>query len=269
MNSGFSPKDAYHIDDLVAIMSVLRGEHGCPWDRAQDHHSLRNHFIEETYEAVEAIDLNDAVHLREELGDVLLQVIFHSQLEAEKSSFTFDDVCNDICKKMVSRHPYVFGNQTAPSVETAGERWEERKREEKQYTSSTQYLELVSRALPALMRTEKLISRAGKRGLDAPKERGLAGIGTCLARLMQLSQDSSPDERKAMWGAFFFAAVAAASGEGITAEEALEGENERFISRFARLETLAMERYGGMDYCDTDALNNLWPEAEKLDLSGK
>ena len=114
MQAGFGKKDKYTVDDLVEIMSLLRSENGCPWDREQTHASIRKNFIEETYEAVEAIDEDNPDKLKEELGDVLLQVVFHAQMEKEKGNFDFNDVCDGICKKLIVRHPHVFGNEKAP-----------------------------------------------------------------------------------------------------------------------------------------------------------
>ena len=110
MKKAFDFKDKYNLEDLLHIMQLLRGEGGCPWDREQDHHSIRNNFIEETYEAVEAIDTENASLLKEELGDVLLQIVFHAQMEQEKGVFDFGDVCDGICKKLIYRHPHFRGH---------------------------------------------------------------------------------------------------------------------------------------------------------------
>ena len=144
MQAGFGKKDKYTVDDLVEIMSLLRSENGCPWDREQTHASIRKNFIEETYEAVEAIDEDDSDKLKEELGDVLLQVVFHAQMEKEKGNFDFNDVCDGICKKVLDR-------------------WEEIKNETKEQTGGAT-LDAVPKQLPALMRCAKLQHRAEKAG---------------------------------------------------------------------------------------------------------
>ena len=163
MQAGFGKKDKYTVDDLVEIMSLLRSENGCPWDREQTHASIRKNFIEETYEAVEAIDEDNPDKLKEELGDVLLQVVFHAQMEKEKGNFDFNDVCDGICKKLIVRHPHVFGNEKADSAEKVLDRWEEIKNETKEQTGGAT-LDAVPKQLPALMRCAKLQHRAEKAG---------------------------------------------------------------------------------------------------------
>ena len=163
MQADFGKKEKYTVDDLVKIMSLLRSENGCPWDREQTHASIRSNFIEETYEAVEAIDEDSPAKLKEELGDVLLQVVFHAQMEKEKGNFDFNDVCDGICKKLIVRHPHVFGNEKADSAEKVLDRWEEIKNETKEQTGSAT-LDAVPKQLPALMRCAKLQHRAEKAG---------------------------------------------------------------------------------------------------------
>ena len=125
MGNDFVKKERYSIEDLTEIMSLLRSENGCPWDKEQTHESIRKNFIEETYEAVEAIDCNDPEMLREELGDVLLQVVFHTQMEKEKGNFDFDDVCDGICKKLIVRHPHIFGDEHIGEANAVADRWDE------------------------------------------------------------------------------------------------------------------------------------------------
>ena len=149
-------KNSYSCEDLVQIVEMLRSPEGCPWDRAQDHHSIRNNFLEETYEAVEAIDRSDPVLLQEELGDVLLQIVLHAQMEAETGRFDFNDVCGGICRKMIDRHPHVFGSESASDLGKALETWEQQKRREKGLYTLEDLLRQVSAALPALMRAQKL-----------------------------------------------------------------------------------------------------------------
>ncbi|MEG1874443.1 MAG: MazG family protein, partial [Angelakisella sp.] len=144
------------MEDLLHIMRILRGEGGCPWDREQNHRSIRNNLIEETYEVVEAIDTDDRTLLREELGDVLLQVVFHSQMEDECNSFNFNDVCDGICKKLIHRHPHIFGNVIANSSEEVLKNWDIIKQKEKNQETTASTLEAVSRALPSLVRSCKV-----------------------------------------------------------------------------------------------------------------
>lgn len=156
----FQFKDKYDVNDLLEIMRILRSENGCPWDREQDHKSIRKDFLEETYEVVEAIDADDKELLLEELGDVLLQVVFHSRIEEEKGGFDFDDVADGICQKLIVRHPHVFGDVNA---ETSGEvlkNWNNIKQQTKGQETFYETLESVCTTLPALMRAQKIGQRA-------------------------------------------------------------------------------------------------------------
>ena len=168
--SKFVGKTRYSIDDLVEILKILRSPEGCPWDREQDHKSIRRDFLEECYEAIEAIDTDDTALLREELGDVLLQVVFHSEIECERGHFDFADVVSDIAEKMVVRHPHVFADVQAETTDAVLKNWDQIKRETKRQKSDREVLESVSPAMPALMRAEG----AQEGGKD---ERGAAGDG--------------------------------------------------------------------------------------------
>ena len=160
----YQRKDRYDINDLRDIMSILRSPQGCPWDREQIHKSIRNDFIEEVYEAIEAIDLEDTELLKEELGDVLLQIIFHCRIEEEKSCFDFDDICDELCKKLIIRHPHVFGDITVSDSGEVLKNWDSIKKETKGQTSYTETLTSVAKSLPALMRAQKVGKRAMRAG---------------------------------------------------------------------------------------------------------
>ena len=162
----FTFKEKYTYEDLLEIMRILRCPEGCVWDREQDHKSIRRSFIEETYEAVEAIDNDDPVLLQEELGDVLLQVVFHAQIEAEAGRFTMDDVADGICKKMIYRHPHVFGSVEVKNSDEVLTNWDALKQKEKHQKSTTETLESVARSLPGLIRAEKVQHKAAKVGFD-------------------------------------------------------------------------------------------------------
>ena len=160
----FEFKEKYNIDDLLEIMALLRSENGCPWDKVQTHESIRTDLIEETYEVCEGIDNNSPEMLREELGDLLLQIVFHSQIEREAGNFTFDDVCNDICQKLVYRHPHVFGEVKVNDSDDVLKNWDALKKESKNQETYTETLESVPKNFPALLRAQKIskrISRAG------------------------------------------------------------------------------------------------------------
>jgi len=211
-----SNKARYNIDDLTEIMRLLRAPDGCPWDREQTHASIRRDLIEETYETAEAIDKNDPEMLCEELGDILLQVIFHSQLSAEEGSFTFADVVDGICKKMVLRHPHVFGDVTVGSTEDVLTNWDAIKQRSHGRKTVREALEGVSPALPALMRAAKLAKKANKAGMEF--EDGFTQI-----------PDAALEETV---GKKLFALAAAAELRGCDPETALERACEGFISGF-------------------------------------
>lgn len=157
---------AHDFESLRELVEVLRGEGGCPWDREQTHTSIRADFIEETYEVIEAVDNNDPVLLREELGDVLFQVMFHSRIEEEAGHFTIDEVTNDICEKMISRHPHVFGETTVSGTGEVLDNWDKIKKEEKQRKTVRQSMYAVPKQLPTLMRVQKIAKKARKDGYD-------------------------------------------------------------------------------------------------------
>jgi tetrapyrrole methylase family protein/MazG family protein len=163
-------KEKYDFNDLTEIMRILRSEEGCPWDREQTHESIRNNFIEEVYEAVEAIDDDNPELLKEELGDVLLQVVFHAQISEEEKDFDINDVCDEICKKLIIRHTHIFSDTLAETSEQVLSNWENIKIKEKGYADTKQYLESIAKSLPALMRAEKIHKRLLKRKvINEPK----------------------------------------------------------------------------------------------------
>ena len=153
-------KSVYDFSDMRMIMEILRAEDGCPWDREQTHKSIRNNFIEEVYEAVEAIDTDDVPLLREELGDVLQQVVFHSRISEEAGEFNIDDVINEVCVKLVERHPHIFGDVTVNNTDDVLTNWDAIKQNKKGRETLQEKLEGVSKALPALVRAEKLAKKA-------------------------------------------------------------------------------------------------------------
>ena len=162
----YQQKDNYSINDLLDIVRLLRSEGGCPWDMEQTHESIKNDFLEEVYETIEAIDCKNSAMLREELGDVLLQVVFHTRIEEEKSSFNFNDVCDEICKKLIVRHPHVFGEVSADSTDEVLKNWDSIKMQTKGQETYTDTLTSIAKPLPALMRAQKVGKRAMRAGMD-------------------------------------------------------------------------------------------------------
>ncbi|MCL2445587.1 MAG: MazG family protein [Oscillospiraceae bacterium] len=161
-------KSSYTTGDLQHIVAILRGPDGCPWDAAQTHESIRHNFVEETYEAIEGINKRDDALLCEELGDVLLQVALHVQIAAERGAFTWDDVTEGICRKLIERHPHVFGDLTAANADDALSNWDVVKRSKKGQLSVAQAMASIPRELPPQMRAEKILRRAEKAGVDSP-----------------------------------------------------------------------------------------------------
>lgn len=191
-------KERYTVDDLVDIMALLRAEDGCPWDREQTHESIRSNFIEETYEVIEAIDSSNAPLLREELGDVLLQVVFHARISEEEGDFTFDDVADEVCRKLVVRHPHIFSDVEADTTDKVLTNWDKIKAETKSQKTVSDTLNSVSRALPSLMRATKIAKKAAKAGYAKPLD---VVIGDLLFEIATLCNENGIDPEKALYDA--------------------------------------------------------------------
>lgn len=223
----FPKKERYTLEDLLEITRILRSENGCPWDREQDHHSIRREFLEEAYEAVEAIDTDNPVLLREELGDVLFQVVFHAQIEAEKGVFDFSDVVHDVTKKMVVRHPHVFGEIKAQNADEALQSWDAVKMTLKDQKTQAEVLRSITPAMPALMRTEKILKKAEKAGAKGSEAENLSAAWHALEAL----QANDPDEETQI-GELLLAVTDLARRRGIHAEDALAAAASRYIDAF-------------------------------------
>lgn len=265
MQTDFDKKEKYTVDDLVKIMSLLRSENGCPWDREQTHTSIRKNFIEETYEAVEAIDEDDPIKLKEELGDVLLQVVFHTQMEKEKGSFDFDDVCDGICKKLIIRHPHIFGNEKAESSAQVLDRWEEIKNETKAQTTGGEMLDAVPKQLPALMRCAKLQHRAEKAGgFSHSLVWSLGKLDEEVAELKEAVRSNDVVKCCKEMGDVLFSAVNTARTLDLEPEECLNSASAKFIKRFKRAEELAAQSGRKLSDIKGEELNSLWLEAKNV-----
>lgn len=264
MSDEFTIKESYQMDDLVKLVRRLRSENGCPWDREQDHHSIRKNFLEETYEVLEAIDTEDADLLKEELGDVLLQVVFHAQMETETGGFDFDSVCDGICKKLVQRHPHVFGNTQVSGTGEVLTNWDKIKEKSKGQTTYTETLRSVPAVLPALMRSEKVQHRAAKSGFDYP-ETGDA-FQDLLSEVKELQEAIAEKDQSHMeeeMGDLLFAAVNVSRFLHIDPEQSLSKACEKFISRFERVEHFSQERGISMKDQPLAELDKLWKEAKE------
>lgn len=258
----FTFKEKYTYEDLLEIMRILRCPEGCVWDREQDHKSIRRSFIEETYEAVEAIDNDDPVLLQEELGDVLLQVVFHAQIEAEAGRFTMDDVADGICKKMIYRHPHVFGSVEVKNSDEVLTNWDALKQKEKHQKSTTETLESVARSLPGLIRAEKVQHKAAKVGFDWDEVSGaLDKVREETAEVARaINGDGDPSEEL---GDLLFAVVNVARFLKTDPEDAINRTTDKFIRRFAQVEQAAKDAGRSLSEMSLAEMDALWDAAKQ------
>lgn len=234
----FEIKDNYNVYDLYKLVAALRGENGCPWDRKQTHESIRNDFIEEVYEVCEAIDEKNTVHLQEELGDVLLQVMFHTGIEEDAGNFSIDDVADMVCKKLVFRHPHVFGEVKVSGSDEVLVNWDAIKRVEKKQETVTDTLEAVAKSLPSLWRARKIQKRAAKVGFDWPDVDGaLEKLDEEICELRQAIASGKGIEEEL--GDVLFSAVNVSRYVDADPEDALTAASNKFIRRFSTMEKLA------------------------------
>lgn len=259
----FQYKEAYNITDLIGIMRILRSPDGCPWDKVQTHESIRQNFIEETYEAVEAIDKGDSPLLREELGDVLMQVIFHSLMEEEEGRFNFDDVCDDVCKKLIIRHPHVFGNVEADTPDEVLRNWDAIKMQTKSQQSFADSVDDVARSLPALMRAQKVQKRSAKSGMDFENVESAADkVLEEHAELLTAVKSGDKAKTEDELGDLLFSVVNVARFVGADAELALSKATDKFAARFRAVEELANKRGIDMKTASTELIDSLWEEVK-------
>ena len=258
----FQYKDSYGVQDLVEIVKILRAPGGCPWDAEQTHESISRNFLEEAYEAVEAIDEGSPEHLREELGDVLLQVALHARMEDEAGRFDMDGVADGICKKLIYRHPHVFGDVAVSGTGEVLQNWEALKRTEKGQATHTDSLDAVARSLPALWRAEKVQKKAAKAGFDWPDASGaMDKLSEELAELKQaVAEDSNVAEEL---GDLLFSCVNVARFVKCDPEEVLQQATEKFISRFRLVEQAAARAEKSMEDMDLEELDKLWENAKR------
>ena len=254
--------EKYTFADLYHIIELLRTPEGCPWDREQTHESLIKPMIEEAYEAVDAIDSGDKAALQEELGDVLMQVVFHAQMETETGGFTLDDVADGICKKLIYRHPHVFGDVSVSGTGEVLSNWEALKRVEKGQETNTDALEAVARSLPALWRAEKVQKKAKKAGFDWPDISGaLDKLSEELEELKAAAAQGTNVEEEL--GDLLFSAVNVSHFVKADPEQALNAATDKFISRFRKVEALAVREGRSMEGMTPDELDKLWERAKR------
>ncbi len=253
----FNKKDNYCFEDLIEIVEILRSENGCPWDKAQTHESIRQNFIEEVYEAIEAIDTSDTDLLREELGDVLLQIVLHTQMEREKNTFDMNDVCDEVCKKLIVRHPHIFGTVKADTTDEVLANWDEIKKQTKGQTKQSEVVSSVARSLPSLMRAQKVQKRAAKVGFDWPDVMG--AFEKIVEETDELHEAIVCDtNREEEIGDLLFAVVNVARHLHIDAERALEKAVDKFSQRFALVENEVILSGKEMGELSLEELDKIW-----------
>ena len=260
-----APQGHPDFDRLVRTIWRLRQPDGCPWDKVQTHRSIAQNMIEETYEAVDAIMADDVPHLREELGDMLEQVLLNTQIAADDDEFTIDDVCRELNEKLVRRHPHVFGDRVAESAELALERWDEVKKLEREARGETGeepgLLDSVPISLPALMQCQKISKRAAKAGFEWET---VADIWDKVAEeRAEFEREERGSEAAAEeFGDILFALVNVARREGIDAEEALAASNRKFRRRWSAMERAARAEGRDLEAYSTEELNVLWEQVK-------
>ena len=244
----FQLKDNYDIEDLQKLVSFLRSEKGCPWDREQTHASIRRDLLEEAYEVCEAIDQENTAHLKEELGDLLLQIVFHTSIEADKGTFELDDVADGICKKMVLRHPHVFGDVKVDGTDEVLTNWDAIKQKEKSQPTITSVMDSVARSLPGLWRAEKIQKKAKKVGFD------WADVNGAMSKLWEEVQELQDgvdrhdlENIEEELGDVIFSVVNVARFYGMDCEAVTHKACEKFIRRFQFMEQGAMQQ--GVTLC--------------------
>ena len=258
----FVRKPQYGYEDLLEIIRLLRSEDGCPWDKAQTHQSIRRGLLEEAYEAAEAIDNDDPVLLKEELGDVLMQVVFHTDIESDAGRFTIDDVCDGVVKKLLFRHPHVFGSQREDSPESVLVSWDKLKRQEKGQKTVADSMDSVARSLPGLWRAEKLQNKAASAGFEWPDVQGaLDKLEEEVGELRRAVEEGGdvPEEL----GDVLFAVVKVGRFCACDPEDAVNGTCEKFIRRFRAVENGAAAQGREVSQLSLEEMTALWNEAKR------
>ncbi len=245
--------------ELVEVIARLRAKDGCQWDREQTHSTLRPNMIEEAYEAVDAIDDNDLKHLQEELGDVLLQVLLHSQIASEEGAFSIEDVSRELKEKLIHRHPHVFGNVKVNSTDDILNNWDKLKAEEKTHRKSA--MDGISKAQSALMSAQKISKRAVKTGFEWPNEKSLYDcIYSEFEEFKEAEAEGDREHMEEEYGDILFATVNLARWNKIDAEQALLKANKKFMKRFRKMEELATKPLNDYSFEEYDAL---WKQSKK------
>ncbi len=252
----------YCFEDFLGIITRLRGEDGCPWDKVQTHESLKEALLEETYETIEAIEKKDSENLCEELGDVLLQVVFHADIERENGSFDMSDVIDGICRKMIYRHPHIFGTAQVQTTQEVLDNWEKLKKEEKKQTTQTEVLQSVPEALPALMRAKKVQKKASDVGFDFPE------TGDAMEKVFEECKELWEEIKcqgkgiEEEFGDLLFSMVNISRFLEINPEFALTNATKKFINRFEYVEKSALSGGKSLSDMTLEELDLLWDKSK-------
>lgn len=255
-----------NFEELVRVMKRLRAPEGCPWDREQTHSSLKPYMLEEVYEALEAIDAENDSELCKELGDVLLQVVFHAQIAEEEDRFTIEDVAGAIVEKLVRRHPHVFADAEVDSTEHVIANWEEIKKQERRDAGqqNPSHLDGIPKSLPALMRAQRMQARAARQGFDWREVGGaLDKVEEEFAELRRENEEGSTDTVEAELGDLLFSLVNVSRFLHVDPEQALQRAIAKFEKRFRSVESALREREQSMRNSTLEELDALWDEAKK------
>ena len=260
----FEFKEKYGVDDLRLIMKELRSDHGCPWDREQDHKSIRMDVLEEAYEVMEAIDSDNSELLKEELGDLMLQVIFHSEIESEKGVFDLDDVADGICKKLIYRHPHVFGDVKVNNSADVLKNWDALKSKSKNEEKASDRLKSVPKLLPALMRGEKVGKRAANVGFDfTDVNEVIDRLKSEISELEEAINSYSDIKIEEELGDILFSCTNLSRFLKKDSEKALTFAINKFIIRFSSVEALIEEDGKTFSELSQEQLNDYWEKAKK------
>ncbi|NLK22159.1 MAG: nucleoside triphosphate pyrophosphohydrolase [Epulopiscium sp.] len=258
-------KERYSYDDLLEIIKILRGKDGCPWDMEQTHESLLSNLLEETYEVIDAIKKKNKEALKEELGDLLLQVIFHARISEEGNEFNMEDVADGICKKLILRHPHIFGDVVAKSTKKVLQNWEQIKKVEKGYKSQTEVLKSVPEVLPSLLRAYKVQSKAAHVGFDWDDIKdALEKVNEEWNELMEAYKNGNNNNIIEEYGDLLFSFVNIARFLKINPEFALTNTTEKFINRFEYVENTAISKDKRLEDMTLEEMDNLWDEAKLI-----
>ena len=257
----FENKLCYDLSDLINLMRVLRGPGGCPWDAEQTHKSIRRNLLEEAYEAADAIDEDDTDNMLEELGDVLMQVIFHADIAEKAGRFDLNTIADATCRKLLRRHPHVFGEVRAKDGVESLAFWEDIKREEKSQDTVSASMQSVARSLPALWRAEKIQKKAAKVGFDWPGHEG--ALDALRTELLELEKAISTGEGiEEELGDLLFSAVNVARFFDVDPERALGATSDKFVTRFAKVEVMAGESGARLEDMTLEEMENLYQKAK-------